>query len=91
MNPMTERTEAQKIAVVSCEKEKLIDFYNGEACDMYTDDNRWNKTFKKGGMLEWYNPLYSFDFETSMFGHGIKEDWAMLENLEYIKSKYHFI
>ena len=87
MNPITDRTESGRIAAMSYSKQALIDFYNQESVERYEDDN-WSKSFRKGGLLEWLNPLYSF--EIGHYGHGIREEWANVDSLENIKYLYHF-
>jgi hypothetical protein len=36
-------------------RESLIAFLKKEKVEPYTDEN-WQKTYRKGGPLEWYNP-----------------------------------
>ena len=42
-------------------KEKLISCLEAESCKAYRTDNRWNKMFKCGGPLEWFNPPWNFE------------------------------
>lgn len=38
--------------------EKLKIYYNSQLAENpYKDEDRWHKVFKKGSLLEWYNPL----------------------------------
>ena len=69
LNPMTERTEAAELVAWSDDKEKLMSWYNSQLVEFYRDDN-WGKTFSKGGILEWYNPMYQ-NGEIDSFGHGL--------------------
>jgi hypothetical protein len=89
MNPVTDRAESSRIAVMSFDKNNLITFYNNQITDSYNDET-YNKVFKKSGPLEWYNPLWTLDGLDS-FGHGLREDWIDATNIEYVKSKYYFI
>ena len=88
MNPITDRTESGRIAAMSYSKQALIDFYNQESVERYKDDN-WSKFFRKGSLLEWLNPLHSF--EIGHYGHGIREEWANVDSLENIKYLYQFV
>jgi hypothetical protein len=90
MNPVTGRAEEQVLTFVSLSKESLIDAYNKEKVESYKDD-RFHKSFRQGGPLEWMNTLHSFDVEESSFGHGIREEWVNLEDLESIKQRYTFV
>lgn len=89
MNPVTDRAESGNIAMMSFDKNKLIDAYNNEATDSYKDDY-YHKVFKKNGPLEWYNPLWTLDGLDS-FGHGLREEWIDSSNINYVKSKYYFV
>lgn len=88
MNPMTQRTEASSITAMSYDKQALIDFYNREAVEQYRDDT-WAKSFRKGSLLEWFNPLYSF--EVGHYGHGIRESWMDTDTVELIKNQYYWV
>jgi hypothetical protein len=90
MNPVTGRAEEQIVAFVSLSKESLIEAYNNERVEPY-DDERFRKSFRKGGPLEWMNRLYPFDVEGSTFGHGIREEWVDSGDLESIKKRYAFV
>ena len=52
-------------------EEELLEFVKREKVEVYADDS-WGKHYRKGGPLEWYNPL-------EPFGHimdiGTKADW----------------
>lgn len=56
LNPMTDRTEAQTLVAVSTDRDELVKFWKEQEVDRYTTDDQWNKVYKKGGPLEWYNP-----------------------------------
>lgn len=90
MNPMTDRTESSRIAVMSENKERLVKYYVDNIIEVY-DDGHYRKSFKKGSPLEWYNPI-RLDGVLSPWGHGLKEEW--IDEEEYIngiKSKYYFV
>lgn len=69
------------VAVFSTEK-KLNDFLDkatepwvdGPSPDSYGNSHEYNKTFKKGSLLEWYNPPRSRD-SLNGFG-GVQEYWS---------------
>lgn len=89
MNPVTDKAESGKIALMSTEKDKLIAVYENERVGVYNDGN-FSKVFRQGGPLEWYNPVWTFE-GVDHFGHGLSEDWVDVENLPHIKSKYYFV
>ena len=89
MNPVTDRAESNRIAMVSTDKNKLLLRYTQEVVDSY-NDGHYHKVFRKGGPLEWYNPLWDMA-RLDSFGNGIREDWAEIGNLDYIRSNYYFI
>jgi len=89
MNPVTDRAESGKIAMMSTSRQDLITAYENELVAIY-DDGNFRKVFKQGGPLEWYNPVWTFE-GVDTFGHGLSEDWVDMQNLPYIKSKYYFV
>ncbi len=89
MNPVTDRAESGKIAMMSTSRDGLISAYENERVDVY-DDGNFRKVFKQGGPLEWFNPVWTFEGKDT-FGHGLSEDWVEMENLNYIQSKYYFV
>lgn len=89
MNQVTDRAESGKIAAMSIDKEKLIQFYQNERVDIYNDGN-FSKVFKKDGPLEWFNPLWTLD-GVDTFGHGVYSDWVDMENIHTLQTKYFFI
>lgn len=92
LNPMRGNTESANIVAISYDKQKLIDWYNNEfAPESYTDEGSpsfechgdshpWHKTFKKGSVLEWYNPCSNIN-EQDHYGQGIGEELVMQEAL----------
>jgi hypothetical protein len=89
MNPVTDKAESGRIAMMSTSRENLISAYENEQVAIY-DDNNFRKVFKQGGPLEWYNPVWTFD-GVDPFGHGLSEDWVDMENLPILQSKYYFV
>ncbi len=89
MNPVTDRAESGRIAMMSTSRQNLISAYENEQVAIY-DDSNFRKVFKQGGPLEWYNPVWTFD-GVDPFGHGLSEDWIDVQNLPYVKSKYYFV
>jgi len=74
-----------KPVIGSFELQTLIDFYNkekepwkdeNETSDSYDNKHSWNKTFRKGSKLEWYNDLESIEpvESPSVFG-GLGYTW----------------
>jgi hypothetical protein len=53
-------------------KEKLLDLVTAQTVEPYRD-GQWGKSFKQGGILEWYNP--GWDFQQSYVNVGTREDW----------------
>jgi hypothetical protein len=89
MNPVTDRAESGRIAMMSTSRQSLISAYENEQVAIY-DDSNFRKVFKQGGPLEWYNPVWTFE-GVDPFGHGLSEDWVDMENLPMLQSKYYFI
>jgi hypothetical protein len=89
MNPVTDRAESGRIAMMSTSRQDLITAYENEHVAIY-DDGNFRKVFKQGGPLEWYNPVWTFE-GVDPFGHGLSEDWIDVQNLPYVKSKYYFV
>jgi hypothetical protein len=89
MNPVTDKAESGRIAMMSTSRENLISAYENEQVAIY-DDSNFRKVFKQGGPLEWYNPVWTFD-GVDPFGHGLSEDWVDMENLPILQSKYYFV
>ena len=89
MNPVTDRAESGKIAIMSTSRQNLISAYENEQVAIYNDGN-FSKVFKQGGPLEWYNPVWTFE-GVDPFGHGLSEDWVDMENLAILQSKYYFV
>jgi hypothetical protein len=89
MNPVTDRAESGRIAMMSYDRDKLIAAYQSEYVESYQDD-RFRKVFRQGGPLEWYNPIWGMD-QVDGFGHGLHTDWVDHENIDTLTRNYHFI
>lgn len=97
LNPMMSNTEARADFGPFPTKEALMVFYNAEKVEPYKDEgvdtfcDPYNKTgkkmyrkcFRKGGPLEWMNPLNEQEMqEPGLFGHGIHEVLVKLDNIQ---------
>ena len=64
----------------------------GEMGGYENPNHCWHKTFKKGSVLEWYNPINLFDAEKMEgigYGHGISEEWTIQEAIDnYFSRNY---
>lgn len=95
MNPMTGRIEDGYIVAISLDVEKLANWYESLKVEPYENIQDcsanpevpvikvWHKTFKKGSVLEWYNPIDSLQ-RLSLHHHGISNCWV--NELEYAAS-----
>src|SRR3990167_8385740 len=68
LNPMTGHTQERDLVAWSDDKEILLKWYEDQKTEPYTEEgppsfdihgltHKWNKVFKKGGPLEWYNGM----------------------------------
>jgi len=96
MQNMCGNSENTQLMALSFEKQKLIDWHNEQLVEPYNDDGpdnfndgikQYHKVFRKGGPLEWVNPVNNFD-QLGAFGHGIIFDWVDEDN---INPNYPFI
>ncbi len=82
LNRMTSsKIEHSEIAILAYSKERLIEFMKEMKVEMY-HDGRWSKTFKQGGLLEWFND-YGFESDPDQldsWGHGIHQEWVNMES-----------
>lgn len=65
------RAETKKILETFMEKEKT---------DLYSDD-RWQKNYRQGGPLEWYNPPFSMN--AHILNVGSADEWAATARREF--------
>lgn len=70
LNPMTCRTEEQRLVAASESREELKAAWDAERVEPYKDE-QWHRVYRKGGPLEWYNPPFSGDLDD--YGCGIIE------------------
>jgi hypothetical protein len=89
MNPVTDMAESGRIAMMSYDRDKLMAVYQSEIVEVYSDD-RFRKSFRQGGPLEWYNPIWGMD-QVNSYGHGLHSDWVDQENLNTLIKNNHFI
>lgn len=77
LNLMTDCAESGRIAAISDDYDKLVAWYKEQfAPETYRDD-RWNKTFKQGSPLEFFNPASSIELnDLDFFKHGIEDEWV---------------
>lgn len=89
LNPMRERFENMDLVAFADNHEALWRFYQAQKTEPYYDDEsgisdvfgndrRWYKVFKKGSVLEWYNEIDRDD--------QIQERWVTQETLDYLNS-----
>ena len=87
MNPMMGRTEDVRSIKRFPSIEAARQFYDGEMVPSYQDEGRnafgWGgsktycKSFKKGGPLEWYNPLYGkWWLGRDHYGQGLLKEFS---------------
>jgi hypothetical protein len=78
LNKMTERAETFQTVACGDTKESLIDLLKNETVPFYKDE-QWNKNYKKGGPLEWYNlphpDLSVGGGHAAIVDVGTREDW----------------
>lgn len=81
MNPVSDRAECRIPIAASQDYEKLVNWYNEQRCSMYRDNDGYNKQFKKGSRLEYFNSIGTFEINPdTLFGHGIYEVWLVLDD-----------
>jgi hypothetical protein len=95
LNPMMGNTESGSQFGPFLTREAALAFHDGERVELYTDEGvntfdggtkRYSKTFRKGGPLEWFNPLMPAERETpGCFGHGVHE---VLTNVTQVNRLY---
>lgn len=66
----------ENLTTVACAetREALMTFLDRERVDFYRDGH-WNKAFRAGGPLEWYNPPYINSGHDTCVNIGTEEDW----------------
>lgn len=85
LNMMRNRTESRTAVAFSESKEKLEAFVAGERVEPYGDEGfsdfgghgtTFQKVFRKGGPLEWFNPPESLFGDDAFVDIGTEDDWA---------------
>lgn len=81
LNHMRSSCESGQILAASFDRDKLFQFLHSERVEPYVDNpgieddygnvHAYNKVFRKGGPLEWYNDVMYHDASPDPFGHGI--------------------
>lgn len=68
LNNMQEaKIENLTVVKVSTDRDELVRFYNERLVEPYKD-GKWNKTFRQGSELEWYNPVVSLNVDNDYWG-----------------------
>lgn len=88
LNMMRNRVESRTEVARFDTREEAIAFYKGELVEHYTDEGPnflgddtqpYRKYFRKGGPLEWFNPIMEEDLQgLNHRGFGIEERWSQL-------------
>jgi hypothetical protein len=88
------KIEILSLNAISLSKDKLIAWIEEQKGEPYSDDGEnsfgqttFNKVFKKGSALEWFNPCQTYDTEVSFTGDGIREYWECSEEIPRIKNQ----
>ena len=91
LNDMTSaKIEYMDLAAFSDNKERLLNWYQQQfAPEPYNEEgvNGWifQKTFKKGSLLEWFNPM------NEIYKQCIHEEWVDRKIFKEIKHRHNFI
>lgn len=98
LNPMTANTESTAEFGPFESLDELRAFYDAESVEHYKDEGPnmfgpgpkiYYKTFRKGGRLEWMNPLTDSEWESpSYFGHGVYEVLLRVEQVNKLSQVY---
>lgn len=70
-----------QVVKMSGTKEELVNYYKSLLVEPYIDEgvpHNWNKTFKRGSELEWFNPVHNLDRMNDYWG-GI---WEVNDNTQ---------
>lgn len=85
--------EAGEIVAVSDDYNKLVSWYKDQFNreGKYREDG-WLKTFRKGSLIEYNNPCSSIELNnTSLFGHGIHDEWIPVEMFYSLSGRYNVV
>lgn len=87
LNPMTHRAESVQPICIAESKESLVNFLITETVEEPYNDNSYLKYFKKGSILEWYNPPdetgEAWIDVPAIVDIGTVEDWKMRAEEQY--------
>ena len=94
LNPMTGNTEQGAEFGPFPTRDAALAFYNGEKVENYSEEGpnmfgpekkKYQKAFRKGGLLEWMNPLHPTELEQpGIFNHGIHEVVTKLDAIQKV-------
>lgn len=85
LNPILGKYEDEGLVATSASYEALDKFFSGEQVEMYKDQG-YNKGFRKGGLLEWFNAS-RYNSERGL----IEDEWVDQEVFDRIKIYGNFI
>ena len=89
LNPITSVAEDGSIVAISDDYNRLVGWYQDQFASEQWKDGSWYKTFTRDSPLEWYNPCYSLELnDIQPFGHGIHDEWILMDNLDIIRNRY---
>ena len=81
LNPMTSNAEMVQPIAVAETREALENYLKSERVEPYQTDGRWNKVFRQGGPLEWFNDTAFFD--EKIVDIGTADEWAQKVRDQY--------
>ena len=89
-NMTSAKIEYSDLAAFSDDKERLMNWYQQQfAPEPYNEEwfDGWifQKTFNKGSLLEWFNPM------NEIFNQGLYEEWIDRKIFKKIKHRHEFI
>jgi hypothetical protein len=79
------KIEYSEVAAISTDLDKLKAWYEEQRAPEAYRDGQWNKYFKKGSPLEWYNPGDGF------CGQGIFSEWVREYEYQSIRGRGNII
>ena len=93
MNHTADCAESNRIVAVSDDYYKLVDYYNSQYTGvMIKNEYGHHVFFREDSPLRFYNKLQTLNLnELDMFGHGIKDEWVDLSELDSIKTRFDWI
>lgn len=75
---------------VSNNRQELVDWYKEQLADTPYRDENWDKVFKKGSQLEWYNPTNNIEVDNDYWGgiYTFKDEASDEDILQFRLSKF---